>query len=352
MVLTWGLVAGAAAVFILAKDAGEDPSNNVVGPVPPSTAAQAREDPGVQVEAVAFGVTTPSGPYNLEELDAFQAAAGKAPGVLMFSQDWASGGFRPELFEAIRRRGLLPMVTWEPRNHQQQGGRDGSPNQPEYALARILSGEADAYITEWAKGVRQLGYPIAIRFAQQMNGSWFPWAETANGNRSGEYVATWKHVRNIFKAVGVTNAIWVWSPNISYSGSAPLAGLYPGDEYVDWIGLDGYNGGSELPWGGWLSAEQIFLPTIQEVRSFTQKPLMLTEVASSEAGGNKAEWISAFFRMLEQHREIQGFVWVEANREADWRIVSSPAAKAAFSAAVAGPQFRPGLPGRLLPAPR
>ena len=119
-----------------------------------------------------------------------------------------------------------------------------------------------------------------------------------------------------------------------------FADVYPGDAYVDWVGIDGYNGGSALGWGGWIGPEELFAPTIREIRAFTSKPLVLTEVASAEAGGSKAQWIREFLDVvLPRHPEITGFVWVEANREADWRIVSSETAAAAFAAGVTSPRF-------------
>ena len=349
-VLTWGLVAAAAGAFIIGKaDGGRSPNEVSSGTTAgPSRPVEEQPAPPPATQPIAFGVTTPSGPYNLDELHAFEVAAGKSPKVLMFSQDWASGEFREELFNAIHDRQLLPVVTWEPRDYRRQIERDQPPDQPEYALSRIINGDADAYITQWATRIKALRYPVAIRFAQQMNGTWFPWSEGVNGNQPGEYVAAWKHVRGIFDTVGATNALWVWSPNISYAGSTPLVGLYPGDQYVDWIGVDGYNGGSELPWGGWLTPEELYLPTVREIRGFTQKPLLLTEVASAEAGGSKAAWIRSLFQMLQQQPDILGFVWVEVNREADWRIVSSREAAEAFRSGVANPRFTAALPATLL----
>ena len=292
-----------------------------------------------------FGVSTPSGPYNMAEVDAFEAAAGKEPAVVMFSQDWANARFRADLLQSIADRSggpALPLITWEPRDHRVGEGGDGRPatEQPEFSLSRILEGSWDWYIREWAEGLRAWGRPVGLRLAQQMNGNWFPWAEGVNGNERGQYVAAWRHVRRIFDGVGTPNVLWVWSPNVSYKGSAPLAPLYPGDGYVDWVGIDGYNGGTALGWGGWIGSEELFAPTIREIRVFTSKPLALTEVGSSEEGGSKARWIHDFFHgMLPRHPEIMGFVWVEAKREADWRIVSSESATAAFAAGVADRRF-------------
>jgi mannan endo-1,4-beta-mannosidase len=334
--VTWVLVATAAGAFVL----GVGRTSNIrdirprpLAPPVPTT----QPDP---VDPLFFGVATPSGPHNFAELDSFVAAAGRKPHVFMFSQDWTSGSFRPELFDAIVRRRMMPMISWEPRDHRVQEGF-GSPakDQPEYTLSRIVDGEWDDYIRQSARQLRSLRYPVSIRFAQQMNGDWFPWSEKVNGNHAGQYVAAWRHIRNIFDQEGASNVTWVWSPNVCYTGSASLQDLYPGDQFVDWIGIDGYNGGAALPWGGWQSPDQLYLPTVRELRTITKKPLVLTEVASTEVGGSKADWIKDLFSMLERERDIIGFIWVEAQREADWRVVSSPGARTAFSTGVAGARF-------------
>lgn len=340
------LPVGAFVLFMSAQRPNERGAGN--GDSAPSSGdgapVEAAEERGAQIEAAPaplfFGVTTPSGPYNLAELDAFEAAAGQRPAVLMFSQDWTQGPVRLELLDRVHERGMLPMISWEPRDHKSSAGAE----QPQYALSRILDGRWDRYIREWAEGVRDWGRPIAVRFGQQMNGSWFPWAEGVNGNQPGQYADAWRHVHRIFEEVRASNVTWVWSPNVGYIGSAPLGGLYPGEDHVDWVGIDGYNGGSQLPWGGWVSAEHLLQSTISELRSFTGKPLVLTEVASTEVGGDKAAWIRELLDTVAGHGDLMGFVWVEAAREADWRIVSSPEAAEAFARGVATHPFGP-VPG-------
>ncbi len=342
--VTWVLVATAAGAFVLGIGRTPSKTRPLAPPFPTSQPAQ--------VDPLFFGVTTPSGPHNFAELDAFVAAAGRKPHVFMFSQDWAGGDLRPELFDAIVRRGMVPMISWEPRDHRMQED-PGKPatDQPQYRLARIIDGTWDDHIRKWARQLRMLKYPVSLRFAQQMNGDWFPWSEKVNGNQPGEYVSAWRHVRKIFDAEGVSNVTWVWSPNVSYTGSAFLRDLYPGDQFVDWIGVDGYNGGTALPWGGWQGPDELYLPTVRELRTITKKPVVLTEVASTEIGGSKANWIRDLFQTLDRERDIMGFIWVEAQRESDWRIVSSPAARSAFSAGVAGARFS-AISAERLPTPR
>ena len=88
-----------------------------------------------------------------------------------------------------------------------------------------------------------------IRFAPEMNGDWRPWATGVNGNRPGDYVAAWRHVRRRFRRAGAGNVVWVWNPIIAYEGSTPLRELFPGSREVDWMAVDGYNWGSTRPWG-------------------------------------------------------------------------------------------------------
>jgi beta-mannanase len=150
-----------------------------------------------------------------------------------------------------------------------------------------------------------------------------------NGNTTADAVAAWKHVRNIFKDVGATNIVWIWSANVQAPGYTPYSSVYPGDEYVDWVGIDGYNGGTALPWGGWRTPQQLFGQSVDELHAVSSRPLLMTEVGSTELGGDKSRWISELFAFALQQR-IRGIVWFEFNKETDWRIRSSTAAAASM----------------------
>ncbi|HWC10953.1 MAG TPA: glycosyl hydrolase [Acidimicrobiales bacterium] len=281
--------------------------------------------------SVLFGVSTPSGPYNLGELDAFERDAGKKAGLLMYYEGWPYHEFSADRLRTIASRGTIPMITWEPWDYVY------GLNQPTYSLASTIAGLHDAYIRRWAEAAKAYEGTVLLRFAHEMNASYYPWSEGVNGNLvPGQYVQMWRHVVGIFRAVGATNVKWVWNPNISYYGTTPLAQLYPGDDWVDWVALDGYNGGSELPWGGWLTFAEVFGPTLRELAAITtSKPVMIGETASVEGGGSKAEWIRGKFAELERHPEIKAFVWFNHNKEADWRIQSSESARQSFADGVA-----------------
>lgn len=279
------------------------------------------------------GVALPAVPETLAELDRFELDVGKRPGIVMYYRGWASHEFEPELAESIRVRGSQPMITWEPWDATK------GVDQPDYRLARILDGSHDPYIRRWADAVRNWGHPLLLRFAHEMNGDWYPWAESVNGNLIGQYAAAWRHVRRIFDDAGAANVSWVWSPNVIYSGSTPLARLFPGDDEVDWVAADGYNGGKALNRGGWRTFDQLFRPTLAQLRTLSDKPLMVAEVGSAEAGGDKAAWIRDFFTELRRHGDIRAFVWFNWNKETDWRVQSSERARAAYAAGVAAPRY-------------
>jgi beta-mannanase len=131
----------------------------------------------------------------------------------------------------------------------------------------------------------------------------------------------------------------VWSPNVSYPGSTALGGLFPGDGYVDWTALDGYNRGSTAA-SGWQSFEQVFGPSIAQVRALSGRPLMLAEIGSAEQGGDKAAWIADYFTRLADRPAIRGFVWFNHDKEADWRIQSSRPSRLAYARGVAAARYR------------
>ncbi|MBO4210860.1 glycoside hydrolase family 26 protein, partial [Micromonospora echinofusca] len=279
-----------------------------------------------------IGVTTKEGTYDFAPVDRFGKAIRHRPAVMLFNHGWAvNETFDRAEFDAVARRGMLPMLSWEPWNYRDdRKNADGThARQPRYQLNTIYGGAHDDYIRAYATGIRRLNYRVAIRFAHEMNGFWYPWGADVNGNAAGDYVKAWRHVRQVFTEVGATNVIWVWSPNVLF-GDTQLKPFYPGDEWVDWIGLSGYYGteGTE----NYRSPRTVFGRSITHLRTFTSKPLVITETAATDNAGLKARWVREFFGYLEDNPDIIGFIWYESVKEWDWRIATAPAASAAFAA--------------------
>ncbi|WP_255769250.1 glycoside hydrolase family 26 protein [Pseudarthrobacter sulfonivorans] len=284
--------------------------------------------PPVSPARLHFGAATPGGPLAGAELDEVAVLAGESPSSVLFYKDFLQPAPIAEM-NAARARGAVPLVTWEP------WAWGGGAVQPAYALARIAAGDFDAHIAQWGQALASWGYPVQLRFAHEMNGDWYPWSESVNGNRPGDYVQAWRHVHDVVAAQGATNVSWVWSPNVPYYGSTDLAGLYPGAGYVDVVALDGYNWGTSASWSAWISPQDLFAPGIAQLRALAPgTPILIAETASSEAGGDKAAWNTQLVSYLAAQPDVAGFVWFNMQKETDWRINSSSTSAAAFKNAL------------------
>jgi mannan endo-1,4-beta-mannosidase len=303
-------------------------------PVVLSTAPTGREE---SPRRIALGVYQHGAPWELHPLDEFEALAERPVEIVMWYQDWAqTPTLDLRLFERVAQRGAVPLLTWEPWDHTGEG------NQPAFHLSHVLAGEFDQHVRAWAEGLAAYGAPVLLRWAHEMNGAWYPWGHGVGGTTPAQYRATWQRLRSIFQDAGADQVQWVWSPNI-LEGADALEEYYPGDEWVDWLALDGYNWGG---WGQWRSFARVFTESYRHVTALSTKPLMIAEVACAESRWRKARWITdALTVQLPLHfPRVEAVIWFNSRKEHDWRIESDPASRRAFAQAVAAPLYQ--LPPR------
>jgi hypothetical protein len=299
----------------------------------------------VDGQAPSTGNMQPGGVF-----DVFETRAQKKMSVLHWGQPWKMNGtyqsFYAPWFDKVRSHGSIPMLDWSSW-HLGYG-----VNQPDFKLSAITTGAHDNYIRQWALSAKSWGHPFFLRFDWEMNGNWqFPWSEQLNGNQPGDYIQAWRHVHDIFTQNAVTNVTWVWCPNISGLTTRPMASLYPGDAYVDWTCLDGYNKDKT-----WLGFHTLFtgsginwlFNSYQEILAVAPtKPIMLGEVASLEAGdggAKKATWITdALLTQLPINfpkiKAIVWFNWDDNNPIYTFPIESSQPSIDAFAAAIKSNYF-------------
>jgi len=210
-----------------------------------------------------------------------------------------------------------------------------------YNAQELVNGKADNYIRDYAKGVKGFGDEIWLRPLHEANGDWYDWGvgKAGAGNTDANVAEAFRHIVKIFKEEGVTNVKWVWTTNASNQGSGTtLTGNYPGDEYVDYISIDGYNWGKCQSWSSWQTFSQVFKKAYNALANI-DKPLFIAEISSSELGGNKAEWITDMFEhFATDFSRVFAVMWFSQSKEAnegDWALNTSQAAVDAWKAGIA-----------------
>lgn len=292
----------------------------------------------------------------------FFERVGKGVAIRIYYPSWGDG-FNAGLYEANAMMGQVTMATWE-YNVQAMGDLAGYEGR---LLEAIVDGVHDDVLYAWAEGMRDFGRPILLRWGHEMNGDWYPWGGANNGGGTTDgfgdptvpdgperYVAAYRHIHDIFDEVGADNVLWVWCPNVPFEGLGEwnaIANYYPGDQYVDWLGIDGYNWGTSA-FGAqfdsrWQSFDEIFAQGYAELQAINaSKPIIIGEFASTEEGGDKAAWIlDTYERIQYDYPQIRAVVWFHTNKETNWRIDSSPESMAAFQEAVAGEYWLDTWPG-------
>jgi len=268
-----------------------------------SSGASPSPAPAVTASGCLLGLAAPAGGAG-----AFTAATGAHPDVLaQYAQ--------PQDRLVIPPAGVMPLLSL-------------ATTQPP---VQVLAGADDDALTRLGQEIAAYERPVVVSIDPEANGPWYSY-----GTRKAspaQYVALYRHVHDVLQQAGARNVTWAWtisnSPPITHPSL--LRSLYPGEAYVDWIGIDGYFIGSEDSW------QQVFGRVLGEVRQFTGKPFLITET-SVQSGPQAAQWVRELFAGVESTPGIVGFVWFDYDKAAenrdDWRIEDDPAALAAFRAAI------------------
>jgi hypothetical protein len=293
---------------------------------------------GNQTYGHLYGGSWDDAPWGTATWDRFEANAGKRVSVVHYGQPppWERG-FDPVPFGLARKRGAIPAVDMSTKS---------------VPLREIADGRYDDSIAAWARGAKAWGRPFFLILDVEMNGPWEPYGPV-NGNSPADFVRAWRHMHDVFTEARATNVTWVWCPNIDTRNQfVPYADLYPGDRYVDWTGLDGYD------FDGTASFSWLFSSSYARLLKLAPaKPVMLSQVGANEVNGQKAAWITDALatqlpRRFPRVKAVLWFNWriFDQGRWHDWEIESSAAAQSAFRQAIGLPYYRPG--GRVTQLPK
>jgi hypothetical protein len=145
-------------------------------------------------------------------------------------------------------------------------------------------------------------------------------------------VAAWRHIVTLFHNQGADNVTWLWTINQDRPGSGPVRSWWPGSKYVTWVGIDGYYYRRSDTFA------RVFGGTIDQVRHFTQKPILLSETAVGP-NVNQFAKIGDLFAGMRQYKTL-GLMWFDIAQDRgifhqNWRIEGNPAAETAFRLGIA-----------------
>ena len=260
-----------------------------------------------------LGVFEPGAPPSYDPVADFAAMAGRVPNLVGYYSGWAEP-FDTSFAEMLHRHGVIPFVQIDPTDA---------------SIEAIADGTYDDYLRSYADSVRGFAHGVVIGFGHEMNAPWYSW-----GYRHippSTFVAAWRHIVTLFRGQGARNVTWIWTMQADEPGTGPIASWWPGAQYVNWVGIDGYY---YRPTDYFAS---VFGQTINQVRALTSSPVLLSETAVGPDAG-QFDKIQDLFRGMAAYKTL-GLVWFDEAQhggihQQDWRIEDSPTAPIFFRLAV------------------
>jgi len=304
---------------------------------PSRTVEAVTEEASVPEDGCYIGVFREGSPANMEFIKAFERTFDKKPAMVMWYLDY-SYDFPTASCAKVDAYGAVPHIVWEPWIW----GNEESIN-----LDVILGGGYDVYMKNWAKDAKKYGKTVFVRWGHEFNIKKYPWGVPSNDSDPQKYIKAVRHVGDIFKKEKADNVKWIWCFNNYPEPDAvwnEYEKAYPGDDYVDWIGIDGYNWGTTQSWSGWETFAVLFKNQVRSTsRSHPGKPIMIAEFGSTEDDKDpnaKARWIKEIPDALKiSMKQVKAIVLFDVMKECDWRSNSCKATETAYKQMLSDPFF-------------
>ena len=258
--------------------------------------------------AVYLGVFVQGFPSSTVPLAKFEDTTGVRPSLITYYPRFG------ESFDAVSacaavRQGAVPLLQMDPKN---------------VSLASIASGRYDAYLRSYATAVMAFGDQVVLSFGHEMNGNWYSWGY--GHTSSAVFVAAWRHIVTVFRAVGANNVTWLWTVNVmsdTRGGDLPSpTSWWPGSSYVTWCRIE-------------RLLLQVVLVVCFLVRTdhhccarADRRPDTHRRDGRDPAADQPARIADLFAAGIRSYG-LLGLVWFDAIGTRDWRLIS-PAAIAAF----------------------
>ncbi|HVT01654.1 MAG TPA: glycosyl hydrolase [Patescibacteria group bacterium] len=259
---------------------------------------------------------------NPQKLLDFQKLTKKKYSIAHYYLGWESFS-DPNLvkqFSVLRKNNWIPMLSSNPYYFSD------CPAQPEPIYKAIEQGKCDDFLNKAAKNLKNVNKPFFLAFAWEMNNKDLEWSVPYSRASTQDFINAWRHIHDVFNKNGATNVLWVFCPNVPDVQEASYKDLYPGDKYVDWMCLDGYNWGTTQSWSKWLSFSEIFTSPYNTIQNIApDKPILLGEVNTTDQGGDKGQWYKDMYQdIIYNFPNIKAVVIFNENKEkqehVNWKV--------------------------------
>jgi hypothetical protein len=292
---------------------------------------------------MALGISQEQGSRDPNAVRSFASRAGRMPASWTMWSDWGSRHskrFPTSMARSLIDMGVTPMVWWQPVREI------GSCAFARHRL--IARGRYDRYIRQWARDAKSVRATVIVRWAQEINGSFFPWGVGNCGNSTRAYKSAWRHIVRIFHRVGATNVKFAWTvsnkPRCRPGPCNPYRRYFPGARFIDYAGFSSFNWGSHH--GKWVTMPDGIEATYRKVRAITRKPIIVIELATNTGSRSKPDWIrNGYPAVYSRFPGIKGVSYLNVDLRRighpDWSLnTPRPGAMDAYRSVVSQSRFQ------------
>jgi cellulose synthase (UDP-forming) len=245
-----------------------------------------------------FGTWLPAERQNIKQLIKAERNMAVKFNLVGLRQNWADENAFPfETMKDLRDHGSIPLIFWHSEDMIAVARYD--------LYSGIINGDYDMYLKNCAKILREYKEPVFLSFSNL-------------GEDDGQpdlYKRAWHYIYGYFSAHGISNVTWVWCPN-----NAKELHFYPGDLYVDWIGVNCLNYGENKKSNNWFSFSEIYEP-LRNSYNKLKKPVIISGLGSVQ-GPDQAEWFNEAFDELKEKKftEIKSVILYSERKGSYTRI--------------------------------
>ena len=173
----------------------------------------------------------------------------------------------------------LPLLTWSLWQNDSVNHVAKDPD----VMNRIITGKYDDQLRSFAAQVARLNKPVYISCNTSVSKNKYPLFAAAS-YKPESYIAAWKYVHDLFDEEGADKVIWIWTPWDSFMGSQ----YFPGNDYVDWLGLDITKLNNDKSSVKANSFDSLYRPFHRLALFKSGLPVIIT--ANADFAGDKGAW--------------------------------------------------------------